>query len=436
MSIIPISLQKNSTPQLVQKNPNYHNTSGFMTVGRFPHEDKNVQVIIDAWKELGTKETDYNAQTQVGVSRLQFTTVNGSRLSSNGAFLRPVRKSRPNLRVMANSKVRKILINEETKEAEGVEYFCPHTNSWRKVYASKEVIVSAGAFDSPKLLMLSGIGPLDHLKEVGIETIKDLPVGQNLHEHTVAIPFEFRMTKAPKFSYSKIKRDLTFWENTRKGPLSALGAESTVAFLQTSFESRSGVPDIQVGFAGTVAEDTNCESGFSATAISYYNKLTMFVVLLKPKSRGYLKLNATDPEHSQPLIYLNSLTENVDVKTFVEGVQLSQKIAETKTFKKAGFKLSRNPGCTKHKLNSAEYFECMVKKYSLSAYHPVGTCKMGPKKDKSSVVDSRLRVIGVPRLRVIDASVMPETTRGSIHAPIVMIAEKGSDMIKEDYSLK
>lgn len=417
--------------QVLAKDPESHATGGYLTTERFPYKNKNGQAIIDAWKEVGLEEVDYNSGSQVGVSNWQFNSVHGSRLSANGAFIRPIRGRRPNLVVRPNSRVARVLIDRYSKRAIGVEYICSKTNTLKTVYARKEVILSAGAFDSPKLLMLSGVGPAEHLREAGVWVIKDSPVGRNLHEHSVIAPFTFDLKNESQTtaSFDDMRNDLVYWMSSHEGVLSATGLQSTVAFLQTSFESRPGVPDIQVGFAGSSTSST----GSTSIATSYYDQALVFLVLLKPHSRGHLRLNISDPFWSQPLIQLNSMTDPRDIEILLEGITVASKVTHTKALKRNGFTRTKTAMCQEFEVDSREYFECFIKRYTLPSYHTVGTCKMGPKSDKDAVVDPRLRVYGVSGLRVIDASIMPETARGSINAPIIMIGEKGSDMIKEDW---
>ncbi|XP_058809565.1 glucose dehydrogenase [FAD, quinone]-like [Phymastichus coffea] len=412
----------------------YHATGGYVKVEEFPYINKYSDVIISAWKELGLNEIDYNTGFQIGTAKQQYTSIRGSRLSSNGAFLRPIRGRRPNLTVSPNSRVTRIIIDPVTRTATGVEYLDLKTNKMKKVKVSKEVILSAGAFDSPKLLMLSGIGPADHLREANIDIIQDAPVGRNLHEHTIVLPFTFDLKNESKtmFNLPRIQNDLMYWMSTHEGRLAATGMQTTIAFLQTSFEKRHGVPDVQIGFAGTLS-DNKCASGISSIATSYFNRVGMYVVLVKPTSRGYVRLNSTDPLWSQPLIFLNSLVESDDVERFIEGMLHARKIIKTQSFKTHGFIKVKNEPCGNFNDSTREYFECLIKKTSWTSYHPVGSCKMGPKSDEDAVIDVRLKVYGINGLRVIDASVMPAITRGGINAVVMMIGEKGSDMIKEDW---
>ncbi|XP_011502437.1 PREDICTED: glucose dehydrogenase [FAD, quinone]-like, partial [Ceratosolen solmsi marchali] len=390
-----------------------HDTDGYLTVENFPEEDKNIDVILSAWQELGLQKRHYNFHSQIGVSNLKYTAINGSRCSANYAFIRPIRDKRQNLIIRSKSQVTRILIDEYSKRTLGVEYVCLKTNKIIKAYSRKEVIVSAGAIETPKLLMLSGIGPAKYLQEANINVIQDLPVGHNLHDHTVLLPFIFDLQHGfeAKTNFEDLKIDLLKWIKTHRGPLSSIGIQRTVAFLQTSFENHLGVPDIQVG--------------------SYYDQAQPFISLIFPKSRGSVKLNISNPVWSHPLIHLNSLSHSDDIDRLVEAVKIIERLANSKAFISNGFRIRRYNDCKE--FHSKKYYKCLISKYSITSYHPVGTCKMGPKYDVEAVVDYRLKVYGIHGLRVMDGSIMPQITRGNTNAPIIMIAEKGSDMIKEDW---
>lgn len=421
----------------MHQNPGYHSTGGYLTVEGFPYKDKNTQILIDAWKEFGLNEVDYNSKHQIGASRLQYTSIHGARLSTNGAFIRPIRGRRPNLTIVPNAQVTKIIIDQRNQRAIGVEYHKSNSNVLQKVYAKKEVILSAGVVDSAKLLLLSGIGPAKDLEEAGIRVVKDLPVGRNLQDHVsaAALTFDLKGTISTVTSTDNILDDTVYWLSTHEGPMSATGMNDFTAFLQTSLEKRPGVPDIQIVYINYVAEGSNTYSTFSFIPTPYYDTLTMFVFLIAPKSRGHLKLNKIDPVKNQPEIHINYLSDPEDVKTFVEGIKLVQNITETKAFKSKGLKPLNVvlPECEKFGFGSPEYLSCYVQLNISFGGHPVGTCKMGPKRDSSAVVDPQLKVHGVRGLRVVDASIMPAVTRGGTNAPTIMIAEKGSDMIKKEW---
>ncbi|XP_031785991.2 glucose dehydrogenase [FAD, quinone] isoform X1 [Nasonia vitripennis] len=416
--------------------PDSHGIGGFLTVERFPHQDRNSKTILNAWKELGFKEIDYNSgYTQLGTSRLQFHTIHGAHQTANGAYVRPIRGKRRNLFVKTKCLVTRIVIDPASKRALGVEYIDQNTNTVQYAHAKKEVIVSGGAIESPKLLMLSGIGPAEHLREAGIPLMQNLPVGANLQDHPMVYPIQFKMSDdaATFASVEDMQDDLVYWLSSHEGPLSGLGLMDTVTYYQTSNEKLRGVPDIHFGFTGFISEPLNNYS-FHYIPMSYYNEVRLSTTLLNPKSRGLVKLNISNPL-GHPLIYANYLTHPHDIKVLVEGAHMARKIVNTRSFRENGFIHITTPaeGCENFPFESTAYFECMAEHYVTTAFHPSGTCRMGPRANPSSVVDARLRVHGVIGLRVIDASIMPTLIRGNTYAPTLMIAEKGSDMIKQDW---
>ncbi|OXU31834.1 hypothetical protein TSAR_008283 [Trichomalopsis sarcophagae] len=424
-------------PEVLSKSPELHGTGGYLTVGHFPRETPDTPAILEAWEELGLSNIDYNNGSQIGTARAQFTNIHGARQSSNGAFIRPIRGRRTNLFISTNSRVTKIIIDKKSKKAIGVEYILltEKANNLKKAFARKEVIVSAGVIDSPKLLMLSGIGPVDDLRKLNIDVVKDLPVGHNLHDHVLAsaVILNSQNVVSGLPSAERMQNDFAYWLSTHEGPMSNVGYTSVVAFHQTSHETRPGVPNIEYFAAGILAETSFQFSDFLFIPWAYYNVIGVAAILLTPKSRGYIKLNTTDPVNGNPEIQMNYLSHPEDVKVLIEGLQFSTKLINTTALSKD--ELTANaldlPGCNESGLESDEYFECLIKKLMFPGYHAVGTCKMGPKSDKSAVVDPYLRVHGIKGLRVIDASIMPEIVRGNTNAPVIMIGEKGSDMIKK-----
>lgn len=418
-------------------NNSYHSTIGLQPISSNVKTDKPSNLIIKAFLELGVPCTDFNGKNQLGVSHAQTTSKYGSRVSTNTAFIEPIRGKRDNLSVQSESTVIKILINKQNK-AYGVTY--TKNGETFNIKARKEVIVCAGAIDSPKLLMLSGIGPKKHLEEMNIKVKHDLPVGENLQDHVsfngmvIALPKHVR-TKASKGQILKELYDYFEQGNFKTGPFSYGGALTTMAFVKTN--PFLPVPDIQYNFGGILQKEFYHDViGYLSTKVlpdSFYDSLLVKVMPLESKSIGKLILNTLDPL-GPPLIFANYLNDSRDRETLLWGVKYLLKLEKTKIFKNTGayFVKEMLPACENYTWTE-EYFECLAKKYTVSAYHPVGTCKMGPNNDKLSVVDPRLRVRGVKSLRVIDASIMPNVTRGNTHAPTMMIGEKGADMIKEDY---
>lgn len=233
------------------------------------------------------------------------------------------------------------------------------------------------------------------------------------------------------------------------GPLTILGGVEGVAFVNTKYTNASlDFPDIELHF---VSGSTNSDSGAQIRKIHgltkrFYDAVfgpinnkdawSVIPMLLRPKSRGMIKLRSTDP-FDHPVIYPNYFTEREDIATLIEGVKISVALSRTSTFKRFGSELNSQqfPGCEHFPIFTDDYWECMIRHYSVTIYHPVGTCKMGAYSDPEAVVDPQLRVYGVAGLRVIDASIMPNIVSGNTNAPTIMIGEKGADMIKE-YWLK
>lgn len=427
--------------KIVHENPEHHSKGGYQNVERFPYADENVGVLIEAWQELGYHKFDANVEGGVGVMKLQFTSIHGQRQSTNGAFIRPIRQKRKNLEVMTQAHVTRIIIDPKTKQAKGVEFTSMKTGRTKVVMAKKEVILSAGAINSPKILMLSGIGPTEELTKHGIKVIHSLAVGHNLQDHVTMDGLVIALsnkTRTDKQDDEK-KRDIYYYKQTHKGPLSATGSLQCGVFAQTLYEHGYEKPDIQYAFDASNVKDYLADpAGFGETAVeplSYYDAINIRPILLSPKSRGVIKLNDTNPIFGQPLIYPKYFTAYPDLDAMVIGIQMAIELFGTSSFQKHGMELIDEPlpACEEWEFNTAEYWECVLMEYTGTIYHPVGTCKMGPHEDEEAVVDPRLRVYGIKSLRVIDASIMPQIVRGNTNAPTIMIAEKASAMIKKDW---
>src|SRR6476469_2720940 len=352
---------------------------------------------------------DYNGPEQDGASPAQVTQRNGKRFSTNDAYLRPAR-GRDNLQVVTGAAVQRVEISGG--RATGVR-FRDRFKRTKVARAGHEVILCGGAFGSPQLLMLSGVGPAAHLREHGITVAHDAPgVGANLQDHPYVVCIWDSVAGGSLLGADKPKA-LAEWLLRRSGPLTSSVAEA-FAFVR----SRPGLPapDLQFHFAPAYFADNGFEE-YDGHAI------TSGPVLVKPKSRGWVRLRSADPS-AKPRILTNSLAEPEDMASLVAGVKLAREIAATEPMAAAaGREIFPGPGV----VDDAD-IEADIRRRLELLYHPVGTCRMGS--DDEAVVDPELRVRGVEGLRVADASVFPVIPGGNTNAPTIMVAERAADLIR------
>ncbi|XP_041971821.1 glucose dehydrogenase [FAD, quinone] [Aricia agestis] len=425
------------------RNTKHHATGGYLTVQDSPFNTPIGASFLQAGEEMGYEIVDINGDQQTGYAWFQFTMRRGTRCSAAKAFLRPVRLRR-NLHVALFSHVTKILIDKEKKRAYGVELM--RYGSKQVVYAKREVILSAGAVGSPQILMLSGVGPAQHLQEVGIDVIHDSPgVGKNLQDHIAVGGLVFRVDYPISLLFQRtinINAALRY-AITEDGPLTSNIGLEVVAFINTKYANATeDWPDIEFMMdSASIPSDVQVKRAHGVTD-EFYNEVYgdiigtdvygIFPMMLRPKSRGFIKLRSNNP-FDYPLMYHNYLTHPDDVGVLREGVKAAIAVSETKAMKRLGARFHSKPlpNCKHLPLYTDEYWDCYIRQYTMSIYHLSCTNKMGPASDPMAVVDPQLRVYGIEGLRVIDASIMPAVTNGNINAPTIMIAEKGSDMIKE-----
>ncbi|XP_018568199.1 glucose dehydrogenase [FAD, quinone] [Anoplophora glabripennis] len=424
--VLPYFLKSEDNKQIDEMDQGFHSKGGLLTVSRFPYHPPLSKAILKAGEELGYKTRDLNGNHHTGFAIAQTTNRNGSRMSTARAFLRPF-KHRRNLQILMNATVTRVLINTNTKQAYGVEVL--RDGKKQVIYASKEVIVSGGAVNSPQILLLSGVGPREELQKVNVPVVHDLPgVGKNLHNHVAFfINYHINDTNSAPLNWATAMEYLLF----RDGLMSGTGISEVTGFVNTKYRNPElEDPDIQFFFGGFLA---NCaRTGQVGEKVDNSTRSIQIIpTVLHPKSRGSIRLRDNNPL-TYPMIFANYFTHPDDINTLVEGIKIALKLAETKALKKYGFQLDRTPapGCENISFGSDSYWACAVRQQTGPENHQAGSCKMGPSKDPMAVVNPDLQVYGIDRLRVIDVSIMPRVTSGNTNAPAIMIAEKGSDSIK------
>jgi choline dehydrogenase len=359
---------------------------------------------------------DLHGDVEEGFARGELTIDRqGFRASASRAYLKPV-LGRPNLTIVTEALTHRVLIEE--KRAVGVEYAV--AGELRTAHATREVILSGGAYNSPQLLMLSGVGPADELREHGIAVVHDLPgVGRNLSEHP-RVPVQFALKQPVSFlnhlRIDRVVRSVIRWKLTGKGKF-ATQVNSCNVVIRTRPELAQ--PDIQL-FANPVRLDAKIWT--PGIGKRQEHLITADVILLHPQSRGHVKLRSADPKDF-PAITLNIFSDAADFRTVRDGIRLVRKIYRTPPQDAlTGEELLPGPD-----VETDAQFEEYTRRTAGVTQHPVGTCTMGH--GSMSVVDPQLRVHGIRGLRVVDASVMPSVPGGNTNAPTIMIAEKASDMI-------
>ncbi len=394
----------------------YRGTGGPLNVSYLRSPSVINDAFLDACATQGVPRTpDYNGATQFGCALAQVTQKNGERFSAAKAYITP-HLNRPNLRVITRAHTSRVLL--QGKRAVGVQYVLGGQST--QVRARREVIVSGGAYGSPQLLMLSGIGPAAHLQQHGIAVAHDLPgVGQNLQDHvtTVLIYRTPRKDATLGFSLSgawAIVRSIFEWRAKRTGWVSTNVAESQ-AFLFTDHNEKA--PDIQLALCVGIVDDHTRKPHLG-------HGYTLHVTLMRPKSRGSVTLASADPL-AAPLIDPAYFSDPRDLATMVRGTQIGYDIMQSAPL--APFRSKMLYPLERDNIPQVEQF---LRKHSDTEYHPSGTCKMGPANDPMAVVDPSLRVHGIAGLRVVDTSIMPNLITGNTNAPTMMIGEKAAELIR------
>ena len=427
---------------------NYHGTDGPLTVDEARFITSGANWFISAAKEIGFNESDPNGEKQEGASYLQFTIEDGERCSTAKAYLHPARY-RENLFLLLNSHVTNVEM--EGDKAVGVRLRDEKTNEERVVRARKEVILSAGSIGSPHILLQTGIGPADHLQDAGIQVIQDLPVGQNLEDHLL-LPMAFLTPDIPKNSgltitkeYGKSFASTLQYMFFTEGMLAISPIEAQIVFRTDRAKDKR--PDIQLLYVGgppnfRAAGDFNlipllAKTFFGPQVEHIDSSASGFLLtptLLRPKSKGDIKLQLQWP-WLPPHISPNYLQDPEDVEVLLKSVRFVQKLLNTSVYSNISIHCPILDARSPYPTDSDDFWRWYIRQTAVTEYHPVGTCRMGQHTDKEAVVDPHLRVRGIKNLRVVDASVIPEITSGNTNAPVIMVAERASDLIKNDHQM-
>ena len=392
----------------------FHGQGGPLNVANLRSPSALSKLFLAAAGQCGLPlNPDYNGASQDGAFMYQVTQVNGERCSAAKLYLTP-HLGRPNLTVITGARTEKVLI--ENGRATGVRF--RQGGQTREVVASREVIVSGGAFGSPQILMLSGIGPAAHLQQHGIDVVRDLPgVGQNLQEHLDYVYTYRTRSDTDSFGISwrgicQVLAGMFEWRKSRTGKITSNYAEAG-AFVRSSPDLAR--PDLQLVFIPGIVDD-------HARKQHWGHGFSCHVTLLRPASSGSVTLASADPQ-ADPVIDLNMMDDAKDVRLIVQGAHLQRRILDAPAFApyrgKPLYPVDQND-------DAAVLAD--IRRRADTEYHPACSCKMGS--DPMAVVDAQLRVHGIQGLRVVDASIMPKMVGGNTNAPTIMIAEKAADMIR------
>lgn len=435
----------------------YHGHGGPISVERYRSPSPLLEVFMEAAAQLGMvhPDGDFNGRTQTGFAPPHGTLRDGLRCSANKGYIRRSWQ-RPNLDIVLKAFVERLVIEPGSKRVRGVRF--EHGLVQHLALANKEVVLAAGALASPQLLMVSGVGPAEQLLPLGIDLVQHLPgVGGNLQDHisTSGAIYTFDSLQPGTHMSFIVPEQLTKesveeFVHDQNGFFYAMPVSEVMGFVSTKYQVASmphaDWPDVQlflgsygygadggmIGRRGAAITLANYADSFEP--IQYQDSFVIAPLLMRPRSRGYLQLRSSDAR-VHPLIHANYYDDPLDMAVMVEGLKMAHRLAQTPAMQRLNATLNiyewRN--CPEVEYLSDAFWECLARYYSQTIYHPVGTCKMAPAQDPYGVVDPRLRVRGLRNLRVIDASIMPTIPTGNTNAPTLMIAERGADIIKEDW---
>ncbi|XP_049793736.1 4-pyridoxate dehydrogenase-like [Schistocerca nitens] len=416
----------------------FRGTSGPVSVERPSFRTPLATAWVSAAQEqLRLPLADYNAEDQAAVSFLQGTTRDGTRCSTSRAYLLPARH-RPNLHVSKRSLVTKVVIDGTTLRATGVEF--ERQGRRRSVRARREVVVSAGAVNTPQLLMVSGVGPRQHLEAHGVPVLRDLPVGLNLQDHVTLGGLTFLVNATGDLQDRQLLADASAYLSFLRrhgGPFSTLGGTEAAAFYDADGD---GYPDVELLFASVTQMNAaliRIASGlrddvYDAVFRPYegHHAFTVVPFPLRPHSRGRVRLASSDP-HQQPVLEMGYFSDPRDLELVVAGIRAAERVAGGGALRRLGARTLplAVPACARLPAGSDAHWRCAARHLSFTIYHQCCTAAMGPR----GVLDERLRVRGVAALRVVDASAMPLLPSGHTNVPVIALAERAADLIAEDH---
>lgn len=446
--VLPYFLKSEHSTLANWRNSPSHNTKGELNVEFNRHPTIIGEAFVNANKHLGQREIDHNSGENLGVAYMQANTLNGVRHTAYRAFIKPI-LNRRNLHIMLATRVTKILINPQTKIAYGVEFI--RNRRRMKVTARKEVILSAGTFHSPQLLMLSGIGLSHELRRHGIPLIQELPVGKILTDHLCHYGPTFVLnTTGNSVTLDNLiqpRHIRSYFHGS--GPLTSTGGNEALSFIKTKTGASRGynVPDIElISLSASFHSDYNFaargvrirreiyDAVYKPLKKKRFDVFTTLIMLFHPKSIGYMELRDANPL-SSPKFYHNFLKHPEDVETLLEGIKFAIRLIHTPPFKRLGARLHAIPlpPCAHIHFGSDDYWRCSIRTISSTLHHQIGTCKMGPQTDPTAIVSPELKVHGIQRLRVVDTSIIPEAPTAHTNAASYMIGEKSADLIKHEW---
>ncbi len=398
----------------------YHGSGGPLSVSDIRFKSEICDAFIAAAEEIGIpRNDDFNGPVQEGAGYFQLTTRKGWRCSAAGAYLKPVRH-RKNLDITTHAHVERILFHGESAEAvRGIAYSMAGKPRQAQLKPGGEIILSAGTIGSPQILQVSGVGPGELLRNLGVTVLKNAPgVGGNLQDHLqIRMVYRVNVPTLNDQINNFFRRMMLGMEYVlfRTGPM-AMGASQVGVFAKTRPELET--PDIQYHFQPLSADKPGIE-------MHPFSGITASVCQLRPESKGRIEITSPDPM-AQPAIHPNYLSALKDQQTAVDAMRITRKLVGAPAM--APFIVEEFTPGTDYQSDS-ELLDS-ARNISQTIYHPVGTCKMGA--DPMAVVDDRLRVRGIAGLRIADASIMPAIVSGNTNAPAIMIGEKAAEMIRKD----